>query len=45
MGWLKMSKQELGRVEVLTEVLAGSRTTESAVGVLDTSLRQAQRPV
>jgi hypothetical protein len=34
MGWLQMSKQELRRVEVLTEVLAGRRTTESAAGVL-----------
>ena len=33
MGWLQMSKQELRRVEVLTEVLAGQRTTESAAGV------------
>jgi transposase len=40
-----MSKQELRRVEVLTEVLAGSRTTESAAGVLGVSLRQAQRLV
>ena len=45
MGWLKMSKQELRRVEVLTEVLAGRRTTESAAGVLGVSLRQAQRLV
>ena len=43
MGWLKMSKQELRRVEVLTEVLAARRTTESAAGVLGVSLRQAQR--
>ena len=42
MGWLSMSKQELRRVEVLTEVVAGSRTTESAAGVLGVSLRQAQ---
>jgi hypothetical protein len=26
MGWLSMSKQELRRVEVLTEVLAGAAT-------------------
>jgi hypothetical protein len=45
MGWLQMSKQELRRVEVLTEVLAGSRTTESASGVLGVSLREAQRLV
>ena len=41
MGWLQMSKQELRRVEVLTEVLAGRRTTESAAGVLGVSVRQA----
>nr|WP_263384904.1 helix-turn-helix domain-containing protein [Granulicella arctica] len=45
MGWLQMSKQESRRVEILTEVLAGSRTTESAAGVLGVSLRQAQRLV
>jgi transposase len=45
MGWLQMSKQELRRVEVLTEVLAGSRTTEAAAGVLGMSVRQAQRLV
>ena len=45
MGWLQMSKQELRRVEVLTEVLAGQRTAESAAGVLNVSLRQAQRLV
>ena len=45
MGWLQMSKQELRRVEVLTAVLAGQRTTESAAGVLGVSLRQAQRLV
>ena len=45
MGWLQMSKQELRRVEVLTEVLGGRRTTESAAGVLGVSLRQAQRLV
>ena len=43
MGWVQMSKRDLQRVEVLTEVLAGSRTTESAAGVLGVSLRQAQR--
>jgi transposase len=43
LGWLQMSKQELRRVEVLTEVLAGRRTTESAAGELGVSLRQAQR--
>ncbi len=43
MGWLQMSKQELRRVEVLTEVLAGSRTTESAAGLLGLSVRQTHR--
>ena len=38
-----MSKRDLQRVEVLAEVLAGRRTTESAAGVLSVSLRQAQR--
>ena len=45
MGWLQMSKQEFRRVEVLTEVLAGSRRTKSAGGVLGVSLGQAQRLV
>lgn len=45
MGWLRMSKQDLRRVEVLPEVLAGSRTTESAAAALSVSLRQAQRLV
>ena len=43
MGWVQMSKRDLQRIEVLTEVLAGRRTTESAAGVLGVSLRQAQR--
>jgi transposase len=43
LGWLSVSKRDLQRVEVMTEVLAGSRTTESAAGVLGVSLRQAQR--
>lgn len=43
MGWLQMSKRDLQRIEVLTEVLAGRRTTESAAGVLNVSVRQAQR--
>jgi hypothetical protein len=45
MGLVTMSARELQRIEVLTEVLAGRRTTESAAGVLGVSLRQAQRPV
>ena len=38
-----MSKGDVQRMEVLTEVLAGRRTTESAAGVLGVSLRQTQR--
>jgi len=38
-----MSRQDLQRVEVLIEVLAGRRTTELAAGVLGVSLRQAHR--
>ncbi len=45
MGWVQMSKRDLQRIEVLTEVLAGRRTTESAAGVLGVSLRQTQRLV
>ena len=43
MGWVMMRKQDLQRIEVLTEVLAGRRTTESAAAVLDVSMRQVQR--
>ena len=43
MGWVMMSKRDLQRIEVLTEVLAGRRTTESAAAVLDVSMRQVQR--
>ena len=38
-----MSKQDLQRIEVLTEVLPGRRTTASAAAVLDVSVRQVQR--
>ncbi len=38
-----MSKRNLQRIEVLTEVLAGRRTKESAAGVLSVSVRQTQR--
>ena len=43
MGWVQMSKRDLQRIEVLTEVLAGRRTTESAATVLNVSVRQTQR--
>jgi transposase len=38
-----MSKQDLRRIEVLTEILAGQRTTISAASILNVSVRQAQR--
>ena len=38
-----MSKQDLKRIEVLTEVLAGQRTTVSAAPILNMGVRQAQR--
>jgi transposase len=43
LGWVTMSKRDLQRIEVLTEVLAGSRTAASAAAVLAVSLRQTQR--
>jgi hypothetical protein len=38
-----MSERDLQRIEVLTEVLAGRRTTASAATVLAVSVRQTQR--
>jgi transposase len=38
-----VSARDLQRIEVLTEVLAGKRTTASAAIVLDMSVRQTQR--
>jgi transposase len=43
LGWVTMSKRDLQRIEVLTEVLAGSRTRASAAAVLAVSVRQTQR--
>jgi transposase len=43
LGWMQMSKRDLQRIEVLTEVFSGQRTTESAAAVLNVSLRQTQR--
>jgi hypothetical protein len=43
LGWVMMSERDVRRIEVLTEVLAGRRTTESAAGILGASLRQTQR--
>ncbi len=38
-----MSKRDLQRIEVLAEIQAGRRTTESAAKVLGVSVRQVQR--
>jgi hypothetical protein len=38
-----MSKQDLQRIEVLAEVLAGRRTTALAAAILNMSVRQTQR--
>jgi transposase len=38
-----MSKQDLRRIEVLTEVLAGQRTAVFAASILNMSVRQTQR--
>ena len=43
MGWLSVSKRDLQRIEVLTEVLAGQRTSVSAASVLNVIVRQTQR--
>jgi hypothetical protein len=43
LGGLIVSKRDLQRIEVLTEILAGKRTAASAAGVLAVSVRQAQR--
>ncbi len=45
MGWVMMSKQDLQRIEVLTEVLAARRTVGSAAAVLAISERQMNRLV
>ena len=42
-GWVQMSKRDLQRIEVLAEIQAGRRTTESTAGVLGVSVRQVQR--
>lgn len=39
---MRMGKRDLQRIEVLTEVLAGRRTPESAAAVLDMTMRQVQ---
>lgn len=43
MGWIRMSKRDLQRIEVLSEVLAGRRTVAAAASVLEVSERQAYR--
>jgi hypothetical protein len=43
MGLLTMSERDLKRVEVLTDVLAGRRTVESAAAVLNLGIRQTFR--
>jgi len=43
MGLLTMSERDLKRVEVLTDVLAGRRTVESAAAVLRLGIRQTFR--
>jgi len=43
LGWLSVSKQDLQRIEVLGEIVAGRRTTESAAAIVAVSVRQAQR--
>ena len=43
MGWVKMSKRDLQRIEVLTEILAERRTVSSGAAVLTVSVRQVQR--
>ena len=43
LGWVQMSRQDLQRVEVLTEVLAGRRTVASAAVVLAITVRQVNR--
>ncbi|WP_157467802.1 helix-turn-helix domain-containing protein [Edaphobacter aggregans] len=43
MGWLRMSKRDIQRIEVLAEVVAGRLTSDSASLLLDLSVRQVQR--
>ena len=43
MGWVTMSERDSQRIEVLTEVLAGRRTTASAATALAVRVKQAQR--
>lgn len=43
MGWVTMRERDLQRIEVLTEVLSGRRTVDSAATVLEISPRQTRR--
>ncbi len=42
MGFVTVSKYEIRRIEVLSEVVAGRRSAESAATVLGISTRQAR---
>ena len=43
MGWIAMSKKDLHRFEVLSEVVCGHRSVTSAAEMLEISPRQAHR--
>jgi signal peptidase I len=43
MGWVLMSERDVRRIEVLTEVLSGKRTSASAADVLAITTRQVRR--
>jgi hypothetical protein len=43
MGWVLMSERDVRRIEVLTEVLSGRRTSASAADVLAITTRQVRR--
>jgi hypothetical protein len=43
LGWLRMSKRDIKRIEVLADVVAGRITSDSASLLLDMSVRQVQR--
>jgi transposase-like protein len=43
LGWVAMSERDVQRIRVLSEVLAGRRTTTSAAALLDIIPRQARR--
>jgi transposase-like protein len=43
LGWVAMSERDVQRIRVLSEVLAGRRTTTSAAALLDITPRQARR--